>query len=74
MGKPEDHYDINTWLTCDACGKHTFPTRKLARKAAKTHHPNEDLNAYRCVYGGSGWHYGHLRPGLRDKYRRSSWA
>jgi hypothetical protein len=46
-------------FTCQHCGKQTYLSRKEAKRVAKTVHPGEDLNAYRCPHG-EGWHIGHL--------------
>ena len=42
---------------CSECGKKTYASKKAARSAARSLHPGEQMNAYRC---GTGWHYGHL--------------
>lgn len=42
---------------CSTCGKLCFVSRKIAKNAAKRHHPEERLSVYRC---GRYWHYGHL--------------
>lgn len=43
--------------TCPRCGKRQYPTRRAARKAARTIPSDGHLNAYRC---GRYWHLGHL--------------
>lgn len=47
---------------CQRCGKWPYRTRKAARHAAGTLHPNDSgLHAYRCPHNTDVWHYGH-RP------------
>lgn len=42
---------------CSLCGKRCFSTKRWAKNAAKTAHPGDHFNAYKC---GTYWHYGHL--------------
>lgn len=45
---------------CPACGKKSYRTRKDAKKAARTFHPNDRMSAYQCRHeDGLGWHFGH---------------
>lgn len=42
---------------CPTCGKHEFPSKKIAKRAARQAHPGVHFSYYRC---GTNWHYGHL--------------
>ncbi|MEV7422829.1 hypothetical protein [Streptomyces sp. NPDC091212] len=44
---------------CSACGRRSYQTRKIARRAARTIYPGQHLCTYRC---GDAWHIGHRRP------------
>ncbi len=60
---------------CAPCGgKHTYPSRKTARRAARTLHPGDSrLAAYACPHrDGTYWHIGHGSPALRDAHRRTA--
>lgn len=55
---------------CAACRKATFVRRKDARRAARVYHPDDsNLSAYECPDSPGRWHYGHLKPGDRDRNR-----
>lgn len=51
---------------CKHCGKISYISRKSAREAAKTYHPNDRMSTYKCVkapeYVDTNyiWHIGHL--------------
>lgn len=50
---------------CRTCGKHRFPSRRVAKQAARLLYPGEALRAYAC---GDSWHIGHTpRWKLRGK-------
>jgi hypothetical protein len=50
-----------------ACGKSSYSTRKLARRAARVNLPGQALQAYLCERDplASTWHYGHPHGGER---------
>lgn len=50
---------------CD--GKRTYPSRRVAKAAAKTT-PGRHMSAYQCAHGW-GWHLGHLPKTVR----RGTW-
>jgi hypothetical protein len=43
---------------CRARRKHTYSSRKQARRAARIAHPGNHLTAYRCPHQDDGWHIG----------------
>lgn len=55
------HKIPTTWVTCAACGKRGYPSKRAA-KALKRHHADRDLSIYRC---GDYWHVGHLAPRVK---------
>lgn len=60
-------------FSCAQCGgKRTYNNRKVARRAARIHHPNDHLAAYECPRSPGLWHIGHSTPQLRDQHRRSA--
>lgn len=52
---------------CSYCGRHSYSTRALARRAARALFPGKSLRAYPC---GGYWHFGpkpaRLKRGLRS--------
>ncbi|MGH3933500.1 MAG: hypothetical protein ACRDS1_00710 [Pseudonocardiaceae bacterium] len=55
-------------LYCERCGKWSYRTRKAARRAARTLHPDDSgLQAYQCPHGDGLHHYGHWRYGPRGQ-------
>jgi hypothetical protein len=59
------HNLVNDWFTCPECDKRTYPTRKGAKAALRSHAnakvpSGNHLCVYRCPHS-YGWHIGH-RP------------
>jgi hypothetical protein len=46
------------WITCPECGKRAYETKAIAKRTAKF--MGDRMAAYRCQFGGPGWHIGHL--------------
>lgn len=58
--------------TCPVWQKRAYPTRRLARLAARQAHPGERLSAYAC---GSHFHLGHLPQAVAGGFRdRREWC
>lgn len=62
--------DVHDWITCTVCGKHSYPARRTARRAARINHPGAPLQVYECR--GGGWHYGNPRGGERERITRTA--
>lgn len=58
-------------FVCRTCRKRAYDSRKHARSAAHAAHPGDHLAAYRCPHHTGFWHVGHLKPGDRDRERRT---
>lgn len=69
---PSSHRFLANWWTCPGCGKRSYPNRRAARRAGRHHLPNEPVNGYLCLRGGTGWHYGHLPDAVRAGSRSRS--
>lgn len=63
FGRPGDAWTRQ----CPRCGKHSFPTRKEARRAARALFPYVALRAYQC---GTAWHFGHTPPWIKQGRER----
>lgn len=70
LRRPPKLHPIRTerWITCGGCGKRAYPTRKIARLAARELAAREGdasvLRAYRCrtEEGDRRFHIGHINP------------
>lgn len=59
----------NQWThICSRCHKRTYPSRKIARSAARNNHPGERMNSYECPHHAGWWHYGNPNY-TREEYR-----
>ena len=59
-----------TWLTCDMCGKRSFPDRRTTKRAARIAHPAAHMQVYECEPGTGRWHYGNPTGGERRRAGR----
>ncbi|WP_375483288.1 hypothetical protein [uncultured Jatrophihabitans sp.] len=50
---------------CSRCGKRSYPSRKLARQAARNYHGEGRLAPYQCPHNDQAWHNGHLPAAVR---------
>lgn len=70
--RPHSHANAPYWATCTHCGKRTYATGKLAKRAAKLLHDTH-RDAYPCE-SGTGWHIGRIPTAvLRGDFTRSEW-
>jgi len=53
------------WVTCWACGKRGYPTRKAAKQSKYRMHDTR-LTIYMCPDGGNNYHLGHLDVLIMD--------
>lgn len=60
--------------TCEAHGKLSFRSRKIARLHLRRNHPGEPgMAAYECDTGSGMWHVGHLPRQVMRGRRARGW-